>query len=202
MLVHFKIETCSSVNIPSVCAHVFGDLKHLAVLHTGKNENPHWHCQGETPLDGKELDSYLKDVCTNHSKYIKNPKARPCKRAKKDIDESGYQYIMKEGVDSVVHRSDDFTDDVLLELFEQSNEHVDKLKNQLRDYLIEKEQKFPSPEEEAETKVHTRWRIRAAKFYVKNKKMPPPNFQKLLVWIMLNHFKADSEMFEYLSGKL
>lgn len=200
MLVHFKIETCSSVDPVSVAERIFTTGRHLVVLHKGKNENPHWHFQGETEIPGKELDALIKEFCTNHSKYIKSKAARPAKRVKGDVTELGYQYMLKEDPPIVVSQNG-FTEEDISELHQKSQDHVDSLKNQLRDYLYEIEDRKPCHNYDPK-EAHRRWRHRGIEYYINADKMPPPNFQKLLIWYMIKRFQDNRVFRNYLSSKI
>lgn len=194
-LVHFKIEICRSVIPEQIVTSVFEDRKHLVVLHKGKNENPHWHFQGETHMDGKELDKFLATIAETHTKRIAAPKSRPVKRAKKDIDEVGYQYMMKENPPDVVS-SCGFTPEELEELHDKSDECVDQIKNQLYYYLIEKldwtepKRIASSPHDDYQRTMHSRARELAMEYYIGVDKMPPPNLQKLILWHLVRIAKS------------
>lgn len=188
-LVHFKIETCVSIKIPELVDAVFEDRKHLVVLHKGKNENPHWHFQGLTHYDKKELDACLKVCAEGHSKKLAKPGSRPVKQAHKNIDELGYQYMMKEDPPVVVS-SCGFTEEELEDLHDASGEYVEQCKNQLYFYLIEKLEFSIIDENSISVKLdakslHTRARTLSMDFYIDQDKMPPPNFQKLVLWHMV-----------------
>lgn len=204
MLTHFKIETCSSVNVADICEQLFTD-RYLVVLHKGKHENPHWHFQGNTNQSGKQIDKCLAGACENHSKYIKNIHARPFKRMQKSKacpdgpTEKGYQYMLKHGAESAV-KALGFETEEIEALVNLSNEHNHKLKFALKEFLLEANERHPY--DGTPTEIHLKWRLRAASYYVNNEKMPPPNFQKLVIWIMLNHFKKDMEMCAYLVSKI
>lgn len=142
VLVHWKMETCISIDPKAVCEEIFEQREHLCVLHKGKNENPHWHFQGLC-ADVKALDKRLKEWADGHSKKIAAAKSRPVKRAKKDITPEGYQYMMKEKVPVVC--STTFSEEELEELHERSDGHNEQLKNQLYFCLMEKLKFSPEP---------------------------------------------------------
>lgn len=197
-LVHWKMETCASLDPKAICEEIFEDREHLCVLHKGKNENPHWHFQGECN-DVQALDERLKEWAAGHSKKIAKPGSRPCKRAKKEITSDGYQYMMKEKDPVVV--STTFSEEELEDLHERSDQHNDQLKNQLYFCLMEKLnfgidpkyvekakdpkwcEKYPTlcalPEPKA---VHKQARALAMDHYLELNKLPPPNLQKLILW--------------------
>lgn len=184
MLVHFKSEFCGRLQttLGEVTDKVFPDPnRFLVVLHKGKHENPHWHFQGETDLEPKDLDAYLKTLMATHSKRDVSEKSRPIKRAKKSIDDTGYQYMMKEATPSVV-ASRGFTPEELDELHEASAEHVQALKDTLLNYFEDNlDFKLDADERATGPKIiHNRARSAAFKYYMTEKKMFPPNLQKLI----------------------
>lgn len=171
VMVHWKMETCVSLDPHDICKEIFDDRQHLCVLHKGKNENPHWHFQGEC-IDVKALDKRLKDWAEGHSKKIAAPKSRPVKRAKKDITYEGYQYMMKEKEPKVV--STTFTQEELDEFHEKSDDHNEQLKNQLFFYLMEKLE-FHSETTTDEGKYESQMNIWKEKMLSRKKRgLPPP----------------------------
>lgn len=134
-LVHFKVETCMSVDPRGLCEYLFEENQYLCVLHKGKNENPHWHFQGYLAVSARDYDKRRAEIAAGHSKKIANPKSRPVKSAKK-CDETGFQYMMKEDKPNVVCYNL-FTQEELDELHEKSAEHVDALKNDVYHKLEE-----------------------------------------------------------------
>lgn len=262
-LIHFKVETCASIDPVGIAQTVFGKRRHLVVLHKGKNENPHWHFQGELDCLPAKYEETLKNMAEGHSKKIANPKSRPVKRAKKSVDDLGFQYMMKEPEPHVVC-SEGFSQEELDNLHWMSESYVDQCKNQLYYYMAEKleMQKFKEkkrrvrvidvparyvkaryesglrkgeliikdgeqvmrpvdgsekahwedqieqvPDGDLEPKeVHKKAKVMAYEFYLEQNKMPPPNFQKLVLWHMgrICQEKAnDKDVFkEYISNHL
>jgi len=185
-LIHFKVETCRTVDPEEVAEELFGDNQHLVVLHKGKHENPHWHFQGYTSTTPGGVKEHLVALAAGHSKKIASPKSRPVKRMVKEVTDVGFQYMMKEGVDSVVV-SQGFTPEELEELHAKSEEHVASLKNQLYEYL-----EAHLTIDDVPKTVHGKARQLAMKYYLEAEKMPPPNLQKLVLWHMLRLAMAKS----------
>lgn len=188
MLVHFKVETCSSIDPVDVARVVFDMNRYLVVLHKGKNENPHWHFQGDTTWASSRLDEYLAELAANHTKKIAKPNSRPIKRAKKGIDEVGFQYMMKETPPTVV--STTFTEAELEELHAASEEHVDEMKNKLYHYLEERLDMSKTP-----AQVHAQARLLSGVYYLDENKMPPSNLQKLILWHIAKLAGKENEVF-------
>jgi len=210
MLIHFKVETCSSIDPATVCRDVFGENRHLCVLHSGKHENPHWHFQGES--DMKEIDAYIKRMCENHSKRIAAPSSRPAKRSKsekKPVTEDGYQYMCKETPPRVVTGSSDFTPEVIEQLHAASEGHVAELKNQMYFYILEqitKKRFVYNVECDWCKETHANFRYYGLEYYTSNDKMPPPNFQKLVLWYMTKYYththKKHADVMSYVSERM
>lgn len=177
-LAHFKCETCVSIDPKGVAENLFGENRYLVVLHKGKNENPHWHFQGELAVSNAQYALVIKRMALGHSKKIAKPNSRPVKRAKNNITEVGYQYMMKEDP-AVVVCSRGFTEEELEELHEKSTEHVDELKAELRSVFQEKMDftvVVPSKD------LHLQARIHGFEHYADKEKLPPPNFQRLVLF--------------------
>lgn len=199
MLIHFKVEVCATIDVEALVDTIFGENKHLVVLHKGKHENPHYHFQGETDLAKQDLQKVYQDIAAGHSKKISNPKSRPLKSAKKGIDEKGYQYMMKEGVDSVRH-SRGFSDEELEQLAIDSKEYVESLKAGLYEYLQDFEWKPKSKDaREQPGEIHDMLRGKALDYYLEEDKMPPPNFQKLILYYMAKMAKSrvDGQLYKW-----
>lgn len=183
---------------------LFAGKRYLCVLHVhGKSEKPHWHFQGET--DHPDIDGYLKKVTENHSKRIANPNCRPHKRSKSDkkpVTEDGYQYMLKESPPQVVCASVDFTPQVCNELHEKSQEHVGELKQQMYYFVLEQFTKYPIPADMECKDVHNLWRRYAGRYYRTEDKMPPPNFQKLVLWYMSKHYKEKDIIQDYIYARI
>lgn len=177
-LIHFKCETCVSIDPKGIAENLFGENQHLVVLHKGKNENPHWHFQGQLAVSKAEYEKVVKKMADGHSKKIAKPKSRPVKRALGNITDTGYQYMMKEDPPVVVC-SRGFTEEELEELHEKSSEHVDELKAELRTVFQDKmDFTYVVPSKE----LHLQARIHGFDYYADKEKLPPPNFQRLVLF--------------------
>lgn len=177
---HSKIEYDPRVNWKEVCAKLFEDrYKYLCVAEK-LDVNAHVHLQGFTCMGDKEWDKLCRDLLADHYK-LQDPKARPIRHSRKEVTDKGFQYMCKEdpfGNKNILARNL-FTDGELLELYEKSEEHVKELKEGLRDYLF---QKVPLDEDPA--KLHAEYRLAGIDYYLEQDKMPPPNFQKHILWAM------------------
>lgn len=168
------------------------------VLHTGKKENPHWHFQGTSLLTDRDISTLFAGIRSQHTKLLSHPKSHPLKRKREDPTEDGFQYMMKEGLKSVVC-SRGFSKEDLEALHEASMEHVSALKAELYTFLSEKRIKFSCA-----SLYHKDCRFTAIQFYDGQDRMPPPNFQKLVLFHMMKLARAlpDSDrnkVLEYIS---
>lgn len=174
-LVHFKCETCVSVDPKGIAEYLFGGNKHLVVLHKGKNQNPHWHFQGELAVTMKQYCAKIASMAKGHSKKIAKPSSRPVKRAMNGVNELGYQYMLKEDP-YVVVCSHGFTEAELEELHEKSKEAVDELKSQL---LIVYRQIDFATATQVPKDLHTVARVMGFRHYADRSVLPPPQLPEV-----------------------
>lgn len=117
------------------------ERQYLVVLHTKGVPHAHYHIQGllrneyMNPTTQRALINRVRDA---HPDYVKG-KTRPIVVSRKDVNETGYQYMMHDGRDTVVD-SRGFTSDQLDELYELSMEVRDAKKHNLVNHL---KRKFP-----------------------------------------------------------
>jgi len=184
-LIHFKLEVCRTVDPKALAFQIFGTRKHLVVMHQGKKENPHWHFQGMTSLSPGSLKTVFTTVSSGHTKKLSNPTSRPLKQAKAKVDETGYQYMLKESPPNVV-TSVGFTPDEIGELHEASKAHVKELQNKVYDFLVPKIEFYDQKHKEWKTpeQVHNSIRLACYDYYMEKGIMWPPNLQKLILFYM------------------
>jgi len=204
-LVHFKCETCSSIDPKGIADQLFGDNKYLVVLHKGKNENPHWHFQGDLAVSTGEYCKTLKKMAEGHSKKIAKPGSRPVKRAMNNVNYTGYQYMLKEDPPHIVVMNQ-FDDAEIEDLHKASLERQEELKSDLMRLFVQEfcqadENCFYEASEEDENvfdmdpskDLHNRARVLAFKHYADLKKLPPPNFQRLVLFQLYRALKQEVE---------
>jgi len=200
MLRHFKVNVCSTVNTKRICADIFGDREYLCVLHKGKgSKNPHWHFQGETDLTQDQIGAYLKKACSAHAAYISNHKGRPFRQDKKEVTHVGYQYMLKEDPPVVVHASEEFDEDRIADLHEMSMEYVQEIKDNLYNHLQEKQDECPRTDAEGK---HKYYKLVAGNYYLNSDKMPPPNFQKLVLFCLARIYRDDEAVKVYVFDRI
>ena len=184
-IVHFKIEICATVNPEKVCEDLFHRCEHgLCVLHVrGKAEAPHWHFQGTLKVEDKMFNAYLKRLSEGHSKKAAFPNSRPIKQSKKDINYNGFQYMLKEGLDSVKWQAN-FSEETLTELAEASEAHVQEMKDGLF-HILETEFENGWEATADPSSIYIRASRVTREHYLSIEKMPPPNVHKLVAWHMV-----------------
>ena len=177
-----------------VCEEIFGDKKCLCMME--KKGGDHLHVQGETHLDDKVLDAYLKQVANLHYRRKQDPSSRPIKRRKTVADDKGFQYMSKELPNSVVIYKQGFTDEDLQELYDKSNELREELQSKLGEYLVST---FVSGSSDTPRDMHKRLCSAALKYYMDQDKMCPPNIKLLVRHFFLKYWGSDPRVVEYLS---
>jgi len=149
----------------------------------------------ELKNDHFETKLYRDRVDAQEEGAPKLPAPRPVKKHKRGVDEKGFQYICKEGSPPLY--SQGFTNDELAALKSQSDEHVDHLKNGLKEYIFT----INYPGDAATT--HKKMRIDALEYYDKEDKRPRPAFQKDVLWTMYKHpDHTDKRWSEYIAERL
>jgi len=121
---------------------------------------------------------------------------------KTEVTEDGYQYMLKESPPVVVWSSGHFTPEIIAELHEKSQGHVQELKQQMYYYVLEQFEKRPIPDDMESKDVHNLWRRYAGRYYRSEDKMPPPNFQKLVLWYMSKHYKEKDIIQDYIYARI
>jgi len=141
--------------------------------------NPHVHFQGYTTLGKREYDEMISQLSATHYTKKDHPTGRPVKRAKRTVDETGFQYLSKEGHAPLY--SQGFTEAELAELKAKSDEHCEELKTGFYDY-VHKFEYSGSPEQ-----VFDELRLKGVDYYLESDRRPGPRFQKDCLWAMIKH---------------
>lgn len=206
-LIHWKCTYDQLWNYASMAKNLFGSNKCLVVAE--KMEcNAHVHFQGYTDHSDRKLEDIKNDMSDWHfsvkaweaeKKRAKEGdkirgRPRPVKSSQKEIDEKGFQYLCKE--DRPPLYSQGFTQDDLLALRKASDEHVQQLKNGLKEHLHKIIfDKKPEPAFES-------MRLEACEYYEREAKRPRPSFQKDVLWTMWSHPQRDDAWKTFVSSKL
>lgn len=196
-LVHFKVSFDSKYNWDDICQKLFKE-KWLCVFEESDG-NPHVHFQGYTEI--KQFDKETKSIFEKHYKKDICPGARPCKRAKKEIDEVGFQYITKQLKDAMSPRilsKAGFSDEEIEVLIEKSAKHVAALKQDCSHVLLAM---HFSPEESPKT-VSWKMFLELCKWRDENQKQINGR-EKLVIWnAMRKHNQKTTEWEKYIFEKL
>lgn len=218
--IHFKFETCTSIDIKARAAEIFGDNKHLVVMHEGKDKNPHWHFQGYLDIHEEEYIRIITQMAAGHSKKTVKPLSNSVKLSMKASDDIYFLNMMKEGHDSVQH-SAEFTAQELERLWKLSRDNATGTEDDLYQYLYIRApwtvKTKTTRRRESHTQLTTgnqnRWReyitvdcvseqtlepnyyhealrLHAMYYYLEQDKMCPPDVQKLVLWLMMKLARA------------
>lgn len=191
---HVKIAYDPSLDYSKICRTVFTE-KWLCVAEK-INVNAHVHFQGYTEYS----DDYFKDLfhrlTEDHYLRKANKKARPVRHVRAGcVDELGFQYLCKEDPPNVLSALG-FEPEDIQALHEASEEHVQELKCGLKRKLHELDPE-PTPQD-----LHRKYRMEGLAYYEASDKMPPPNFQKLVLWAMYTSPGASCATKEYVSERI
>ena len=169
------------MDLKKVQMDLFGENRCLFVLE--KKPGYHVHVHGEPRADGPEITKYLKDLAQTHSKREIDPKCLPIKRKHEGVDEKGFQYICKFlGTEMDILFNNGFSDEKLAELKKLSDDAREEVKASMAKYIRENYSAAPGI---AFSEVHEAYRNHGLQFYVNQAKLPPPNFQKLVLWAIV-----------------
>lgn len=177
-LYHMKITYDSTVEqkLPALMKTLFMEDRPALAVEEKLASNHHIHIQGYSNLKPCTIKEHLRLSLADHPAYKKG--GRPFRMVNKPVNETGFQYMMKEeGWKEQTMYSQHFTDDELALLHSQSVDHVEDLKKGLRKHLHEV---FTGASDSPEP-LHKKMRLEAFRYYSKDEKMTPPNFQKLVL---------------------
>lgn len=195
MFRHTKLRYDPALDYPAICHAVYGENKHLCVLEK-VDVNAHVHCQGITNLTQREYDEKFTDLTANHYLRKQKTNARPVRHERQGkVDETGFQYMCKEDPPKVLSKNG-FSDEDIRALHEQSEEHVAELKCGLKRKLHEL-----SPESSPQ-EMHLQYQEEGLAYYESIDKMPPPNYQKLVLWAMYTSPGASTSVKRYVATRI
>jgi len=135
---HFKASHDPAWDYEKICKDMFReDEKYLCVLEK-VSTNPHVHFQG-TPRDPPKVqDRKRKALAETHYKRALQPLCHPIKKAKRAVDEIGFQYINKAIVaPQYILARNGFTDQELADLQAKSKDHVNQLKYSVTEWVLD-----------------------------------------------------------------
>lgn len=178
MFVHFKCNYDPTWDYESICKDFFRENKCMAMAEKMMT-NSHVHFQGETDMTPVEFEKALTKLAATHYSKKTNPSGRPLKRAKREVDDVGYQYLSKEGKAPIYCQG--FSAEDLEVLKGASDAHVDELKNGMPDHL----NGLSFSGDPAQVYSEMRWK--ALEYYAESDRRPGPRFQKDVLWVMYKH---------------
>lgn len=141
--------------------------------------NPHIHIQGLTDMSESYYNEQFRLMTQSHWMRHNGEKHNPVKHSHKDINEKGFQYMCKEGPPCVIYQQL-FQPGEIDELHTLSEQHVEQIKHGLKRKLHEIDTISMEPAE-----IHRVYKKAAARYYLSEDKMPPPNVQKHIYWAMM-----------------
>ena len=171
-----------TIDIEEVVARIYDPLQKILVVKETKG-GLHYHFQG-TPREDFKPKEFVKEMNANHPlQAISDKRIRPWGFRSKEADDDGFQYMLKEDGAEVCY-SVHFTDEELDEIREASKAYREELKSRMPAYVAAKlgKRKFDDPVD-----LHAAYRTHAFEYYLQEDKLPPPNFQKLVLWHMTKH---------------
>lgn len=132
----------------------------------------HYHFQGITEHSLDRFKEMTQELITQKHRYRKEvPDCRLCVHSGKLVDQTGFQYMVKQSNSLVMATT--FTDDEISGLAVKSDEYVKKLKNELNEYVhpLIKEKLKMAFTKEAMKEVIAFTRLQIGEFLFKNGKM-------------------------------
>ena len=178
MFRHTKIFYDHTLDYGKIARAVYGTNKCLVVAEKIQT-NAHVHFQGITDFSERVYVDKFSEATADHYMRKQKSTSRPIRHVRTgEINEQGFQYMCKESPPTVLYKQE-LTDEDIIALHEASEEHVDELKHGLKRKLHEIDTSSDSPSE-----VHAKYREHGLDYYIDQDKMPPPNFQKHILWAM------------------
>jgi len=120
-LIHFKCNYDPSWDYASIARRFFGDGKCLVVAEKMVT-NAHVHFQGYSAHSTALVDKFITEFAATHYSRKEYPNGRPVKRARRSVDEVGFQYLCKESHPPLFVQG--FTEEELDELRQKSLDYV------------------------------------------------------------------------------
>lgn len=210
-MIHFKCVYDPTWDYAKKAKSIFGENKCLVQLEK-LGSNSHVHFQGLTSLSERAIEDHINALSNEHFSVItfkkefekwseiegnplkKPSRPRPVKMARRSVDDKGFQYLMKEG--TMPMHSQHFTVDELNKLAQQSEEHVEELKNGMKEYIHARHY------DQEPNKAFKRMRLDALEYYEETEKRPRPTFQKDVLWVMYQHGSSNVEWKEFVAERI
>jgi len=204
-LEHFKVNYDPTWDYEGVAESMFDGPRILVMPEKKLMIGHHVHFQGYTSYSQRTFVNMRGKLALKHytrTTEPKNPNSRPCSAGGKASDETGFQYMCKEGM--VPLYSKGFTPEELQELKWKSDAHVEKLKVALEEYLREtwKTKNPGGGHEKSPETIWTELQLMSCGWYDSNNKKPARYHRQNLVQAMRTLHLAKDEWIIYALNKL
>lgn len=135
-LEHFTIKHDPTWDYKEIAESLFDGPKYM-VQREKWTTNAHVHVQGLTSLSVRTFENKRGELAKNHFSRKECPRSKPVQHVRRECNETGFQYMMKEGHAPLFQKG--FTEEELEALKVQSVEHVEKMKTSMQEYVKELE---------------------------------------------------------------
>lgn len=161
MFKHFKVKydqiLCSEDGCERICGDLYDrDQKYLVVLEKS-DTNAHCHFQGFTHMPTSVFENTAGEFFRNHKQKQFKPNSRPVSHVKREADDLGFQYMMKEDVPKVL--ATNFTPEELEDLAEKSKAYKEDYSKGAFKRMMECEAESPTTLHKKMRKIHTQYHI-------------------------------------------
>lgn len=205
-LVHLKCLYDPTWDYGEIARDLFGPNKCLVVAEK-LCTNAHVHFQGYCPHPEGTIEEFISDLANDHfsrkAPKIKNKDTgkevtpRPVKRARREVDEKGFQYMCKEDRPPLYQQG--FTPEEVTELRAKADAVMLQYKKGLQEVVHGLELDL-DPNANL-LHMHVRIVCECLDWYKSIGKFPPPGFQKKVVFLIYTHPKANKRIRESVSLK-
>lgn len=141
----FKCNHSPSLKYKQWAQRLYGDNKCIvSPVEKGKSGHDHVHFIGYTDLSKRQYNKIKDELYeahpwheeTNEEGKLRYPNCCPIRAANKIVNDKGFQYVMKTFTDKTpLEYSQGFSEEELLALKAASDEHVEKMKNGMKEHI-------------------------------------------------------------------
>jgi len=206
-LIHWKVNYDPAWDYAELARDLFGSNKCLIVAEK-LCTNAHVHIQGYCDWSERKQDQIKKEWADKHytkqGPALKNAETgkdvnpRPIRCARREVNETGFQYMCKEDRPPLVARG--FTQEELDELSGKAKEVKELYKHGLEE--IVHAQELNDLTGIYMDQMHTRIVLACVDWYKSLGKYPPPGFYKKVVFLIITHPKATERIRNHFAHKL
>jgi len=203
-LEHFKVNYDPTWDYEGVAESMFDGPRILVMPEKKLMIGHHVHFQGYTSYSQRTFVNMRGKLALKHytrTTEPKNPNSRPCSAGGKASDETGFQYMCKEGIKPLYSKG--FTQAELEELQAKSDAHVEKLKVALEEYLRDEwKKKWPEAYVRAPEEVWGQLQLMSRGWYEQNKKKAGRFHRQNVVEAMCTLHNKRDKWIEFALNKL